>query len=115
MPTGNMAWVDGPLPYVFVAMVLFVVAVLYMIARGKLVPAVTVERREADWAERLAEQSRIATERLAESREREQLWRVAHGESEANNRALSALVEKLTVQGEATLALLRALPKRDQT
>lgn len=115
MPMGDMAWVSSPGTFALAAAVIAVSAVFYAILRGRLVTARQQDQREQDWKERLTEHQKSAAERLAESREREDLWRVAHGKSEENVRALSAQVDRLTVLGETTVAILQALPRKDRT
>lgn len=110
-----MAWVTSPSTFALAGLIVVALAVYRAIVRGTLVPKATMDRRESDWAQRLAEVQKVAEDRLAETREREQIWRTAHGESEAARMILSEQVEKMTIQGEATLALLNALPKATKT
>lgn len=100
----ELSWIVDPRTFALAGLISFAIWVARAIGRGTLTPAATVERREKDWAER-----------LAESKEREELWRVAHGKSEDNVRALTAQVDRLTVLGETTVAILQALPRKDPT
>lgn len=106
-----MAWVTSPSTFALAGLIGLALWVYRAIARGTLVPASTMERREADWEARLTEAQRVADERLAETREREQIWRTAHGESEAARIAQTHQIEQLLVMGRTTEALLNALPK----
>lgn len=81
------------------ALVGVLTAGLYAIMKGKLVPAATLEVLITQWESR-----------LNESREREQAWKAAHDASLAVNDELSDQVAELTVLGETTVRLLRALP-----
>lgn len=99
MPAETMAWVTSPATFALAALILFAVAVGYAVIRGGLTPRRTVEMTNAQYEAR-----------IQEARERETAWREANEANEATVSELAAQVGKLAVQGETTLALLRALP-----
>lgn len=90
-----MAWVDGPLAFVFAGLTLFVLAVLYMVARGTLIPRKTHDERIADYKDQVT------------------VWRQAYGESESARRLQAGQIDQLLVMGRTTEALLKALPVRE--
>lgn len=79
----------------------FISAVLYAILQGKLVPAATHDMVVA-----------VLKEQRDDAREREKIWATSHGELEATLRTVTPALAELAAQGEATLALLKALPPR---
>jgi hypothetical protein len=75
------------------------VAGLYAILRGTLVPASQVDRLTAQWEAR-----------LAESHERELAWRQAYERTEEARDVNARQLGELMNLGQTTVALLRALP-----
>jgi len=76
------------------------VAGLYAILRGTLVPASTVDRITQQWEAR-----------LAESHERELAWRAAYERTEEARGVDSQQFGELMTLARTTEALLRALPR----
>lgn len=75
------------------------VAGLYAILRGSLVPASQVDRLTAQWEAR-----------LAESHERELAWRTAYERTEEARSVNAQQLGELMTLARTTEALLRALP-----
>lgn len=75
------------------------VAGLYAILGGKLVPARTVAKLEANWEAR-----------LKEALEREQTWQKAYQVAEEGRSVTSGQVTELLVHTRAVDAFIRALP-----
>jgi hypothetical protein len=76
------------------------VAGLYSILRGSLVPASQVDRITVQWEAR-----------LAESHERELAWRQAYEHTEAARSINASQLGELMTLARSTEALLRALPQ----
>jgi hypothetical protein len=76
------------------------VAGLYAILRGKLVPSAQVDRLTAQWEAR-----------LQESHEREKDWMAAFARSEARGDVQAAQLGELMTVARTSEALLKALPK----
>lgn len=73
---------------------------LYAILRGTLVPASTVDRITEQWEAR-----------LAESHERELVWRAAYERTEEARSVNATQLGELMTLARTTEALLRALPR----
>lgn len=100
-----MAWVTSPVTFALAGLIVFALSVAYAVKSGAWVPRSTVEMTNAQYEAR-----------IAEAKERETVWREANEANEATVSELATQVGKLAVQGETTLALLRALPDgRDRT
>src|SRR5688572_18693261 len=76
-----------------------VLAGLYGLLRGRLVPAVTLETLDAQWRAR-----------LAESHSREQDWKAAYERTEAARAVTAQQLGELMILARTTEALLRSLP-----
>lgn len=76
------------------------IAGLYAILRGTLVPASQVDRLTAQWEAR-----------LAESHERELAWRAAYQRTEEARSVNASQLGELMTLARTTEALLRALPR----
>lgn len=97
MDVGQVAGAVGP----GAALLGVVIAGLYAIVNGKLVPGSTVDRITDQWEAR-----------LAESHERELAWRTAYETTEAARAVNSQQLGELIVLARTTEALLRALPSQ---
>lgn len=79
---------------------------LYAILRGTLVPRSHVDLLATQWEARLGD----LEQRLVESHQREQDWRTAHERSEQARAVDAAQLGEVIPVARATLELLRALP-----
>lgn len=99
MTLGDLSWITSPSTFALAGLIAIALLVYRAIVRGQLVPEKTHDR--------------IVTglnERLAESRERENLWRDAHTDLSAAHQIAVREMENQRVVGETMLALIRALP-----
>jgi hypothetical protein len=77
-----------------------VLAGLYGLLRGRLVPAVTLQTLEAQWQAR-----------LAESHQREQDWKTAYQRAEEARAVTSQQLGELMILARTMDAFLRSLPQ----
>lgn len=80
-----------------------VMAGLYGLLRGRLVPAVTLHTLDAQWQAR-----------LAESHQREQDWKTAYERAEEARAVTSQQLGELMILARTTEALLRSLPQPER-
>jgi hypothetical protein len=105
-PYVDAAAAAGP----WIALVGLVAGAIRALFTGQLVTASQVDRLTVQWEARITEAAEQAEARIAESHEREQLWRTAWERSEEARRVESAQVGELIPVARATEALLRAIP-----
>lgn len=94
----------------WVALLGVLLAGLYAIIGGGLVPRTTLDVLIKQYEERIAEVARQSNARLDESREREQAWRSAYDVERQAGTLEREQIGQLVVIGRTTEALLRALP-----
>jgi len=107
---GHLAQVGGP----WVALLGVLLAGLHAIRSGQLVPRTTLDVLIAQYESRITETARQAEDRINESREREQAWRSAYDVERQAGMIRDTQISQLTVLGETSVALLRALPSPRQ-
>jgi hypothetical protein len=94
----------------WVALLGVLLAGLHAIRSGQLVPRTTLDVLIAQYESRIAETARQAENRIDESREREQAWRSAYDVERRAGSLRDDQINQLTVLGETSVALLKALP-----